>query len=397
MNATVFLRPAIVVAVSLLAATSSAVEQRKPGTQVLGSCAAFSQQGKTAAVTFDDSSVALEITDSSGKSSHLVLPLWYDTQMFNGPLSPISPTACDAHFDEEGDLVAVAVANRRVVLADVNTMKWVGDWDEGIAGIANPTLVGFLEGTKSLVIAGEPHPEDGNGIHWGLYVSALFNSSGRQLMPSHIQRYAPDGHIFPRFPDAIHNRLWVFRCEPVDAPISRQPPCPIMSTDLTDNRLQPTEFVPPTQGWKREDLWFSTTAFVAPADNLIVLGEGTAIWSIDTNAQMVRRYVLPRQPHFPSFEQIYRPVALSHDGQFMAVAVARSRVAFPFIVDNYVFQGVDIDIIQIDPLRLVEVYHCGRTEFMPGFAIDHRQGKVTILLYRNNRWERKEVNVASLH
>ena len=389
------LRTVIVLLISLLATGSSLANQNhKPGGNVLGACATFAADGKAAVVTFDTTNVSVDITDPSGKSSHLSLPLRYQTVITNRSLYPGSPNACDAYFDREGDLVAIGIDNLQVSVADVKTMKWIGDWDAANAGIASPSLAGFLEGTTSLVVVGEPPAEGGKGIHWGLYATALFDPSGKQLIPLRIQRYAPDGHLFRRFADASHNRLWVFRCEPVNAPMSRQPLCPVASTSITGNQPWSPEFVPSIQGWSRDNLWFPPSAFVAPDLNLIVFGEGTTVWAVNKEAQAIRRYVLPRRPHFPSFEQIDGRAALSSDGQVVAVAVNRSRLAFPFLVDNYVFQGTDIAVIQIDPLRLLGVLRYGRTAYAPGFAIDHRQGRVTVLVYRHNRWERDEVNGA---
>jgi len=388
------------VGLSLLATTCLADQNHNLGGNVLGACATFAADGKSAAVTFDANSLSLDITDPLGKSSHLSIPLRYKLQITNRSLYPGSPNACDVYFDREGDLVAIGIDNLQVGIADVKTMEWIGDWDEANAGIASPSFAGFIEGTNSLVVAGEPPAEDSKGIHWGLYATAVFDPSGKQLTPLRIQRYAPDGHMFRRFADGGHNRLWVFRCELVDAPMSRQPLCPVASTSLTGNQ-QPSspEFVPSMQKWNRVDLWFYPSAFAAPDLNTIVFGEGTTIWAVNTEAQTIHRLVLPKRPHFPSFEEIGDQVALSPDGQVVAVTVNRSRLAFPFLVDNYVYQGTDIAVIQIDPLRLLGVLRYGRTVYAPtvqgpkpGFAIDHRQGRVTALVYRHGRWEREEFN-----
>lgn len=390
------LRTMIVLLIPLLATTSLADQERKPGGNVLGACATFAADGKAAVVTFDTTNVSLDITDLSGKSSHLSLPLRYKTQITNRSLYPGSPNACDTYFDREGELVAISIDNLQVGVADVKTLKWIGDWDEANAGFASPSLDGFLEGTTSLVVVGEPSAEDGKGIHWGLglYATALFDPSGKQLMPLQIQRNAPDGHIFLRFADGSHNRLWVFRCEIVDAPMSRQPLCPVASTSITGNQPWSPEFAPSIQGLNPVDLWFHPIAFVAPDLDLIVFGQGTTVWAVNTEAQAIRRYVLPRRHFFPNFEEIDGRAALSSDGQVVAVAVNRYRLAFPFLVDNYVFQRTDIAVIQIDPLRLLGVLRYGRTAYAPGFAIDHRQGRVTVLVYRHGRWERDEVHGA---
>lgn len=388
-------RTSIILLALLVPTTSPARNKPEVRGKVLGACATFAADGTSAAVTFDATRVSLEITDPSGKSSHLSLPLRHTTQITNRSLYPGSPNTCDAYFDREGDLVAIGIDNLQIGVADVKAMQWVGDWGvEADAGIASPSLAGFLAGTTSLVVVGEPPAEGGKGIHWGLYATALFDPSGKQLMPLHIQRYGEDGDLFRRFADARHNRLWVFRCEPVDAPMSRQPLCPIASTSLTGNEPSLPEFVPSMQGRKRTDLWFYPSAFVVPDPNMIVFGEGTTFWAVNMASQIIHRFALPRRPHFPSFEEMDGRTALAPDAQVVAVAVNRSRLAFPFLVDNYVFQGTDIAVIQIDPLRLLGVLQYGRTAYAPGFAIDHREGRVTALVYRRDRWERDEMTAA---
>ena len=380
---------------TFLATTSLAEYNRKPGGDVLGACATFAADGSSAAVTFDATNISLDITDSSAKNSHLTLPLRYNTGFaYPSPL-PEFRTSCDAYFDRAADLIAIGVG-RQVGVADVKTMKWVGDWDilELMPESHRSSLAGFLEGTTSLVVVGEPLAEGGKGTHWGLLAVALFDPSGKQLMPLRIQRYAPDEQQFHRFADASHNRLWVFRCEPVDRPMSRQPLCPVAATSITENQPWSPEFVPSMQEWKRTDLWFYPSAFATSDPNMIVFGEGTTIWAVNTQSQTIHRFVLPMRPHSPGFGQIDRRVALSPDGQVLAVQVDRSRLAFPFLVDNYVFQGSDIAVIQINPFRLLGVLRYGNTAYAPGFAIDHRQGRVTALVYRHGRWERDEVSGA---
>lgn len=376
------------------ALSQSGDQNRKPDGSVLGACATFAADGKSAAVTFDATNISLDVTDYSGKNSHLSLPLRYKTQITNRSLYRGFHNTCDAYFDREGDLVAISIDNLQVGVADVKMMKWIGDWDEANAGIAAPSLAGFLEGTTSLIVGGEPPPEDGKGIHWGLYATALFDPSGKQLMPLRIQRYAPDGHIYPRFADAGHNRLWVFRCEPVSGPMSRQPLCPVASTSITGDQPWSPEFVPSTQGGKRAGLWFYPTSFAALDLNMIVFAEGTTIWAVNPQSQTIHRFDLPRRPRFPSFEVIYGKAALSPDGQLVAVTVERGRLAFPFLTENEVSQGTHIAVIQINPFRLLGVLPYGRAPYTPGFAIDYREGRVTVLVYRHDHWERDEVHGA---
>jgi hypothetical protein len=363
------------------------------GGKVLGACAAFGADGGSAAVTFDAANVALDISSASGQDWHLNLPLLNKEQITLRSQSPGEPNSCDVYFDHADDLVAVCIDELQIAVAELKTMKWVGNWQvEADTGIALPSLAGFLQQTRSLVVAGELPAQGGKGTHWGLYATALFDPSGKQLAPLHVQRYAPDGHMFRRFADPKHDLLWVFRCEPVDAPMSRQPLCPIVSMSLTGSQQSLSEFAPSTQGRKRTDLWFYPRMLVAPDSSLIEFGEGTHVWTVDLRRRMIDLLAFPRQPHFPQFEYIEGRATLAPDGQAMAIAVGRSRLAFPFLVDNYVFQGTDIAIIQTNPLRFLGLLRYGRTAYAPAFAIDHHQGRITVLMYCHDRWERAELH-----
>ena len=116
------LRTVIVSLISLLVTTSLADQKGKRGGDVLGACATFAADGRSAAVTFDATDVSLDIVDPAGKSSHLSLPLRYKTQITNRSLygGSFNPSACDAYFDREGDLVAIDIDNLEVGVACEN-------------------------------------------------------------------------------------------------------------------------------------------------------------------------------------------------------------------------------------------------------------------------------------
>src|ERR1019366_908663 len=121
-------RTAIILLAFLGSTTPLTDKNREVGAKVLGACAAFATDGGSAAATFNDTKISLDVTDPTGKASHLTLPLRYRAQI-NGP---ILSTTCDTYFDRVGDLVAIGISSGcgqlQVAVADLKAMKWIGDW-----------------------------------------------------------------------------------------------------------------------------------------------------------------------------------------------------------------------------------------------------------------------------
>jgi hypothetical protein len=61
-------------------------------------------------------------------------------------------------------------------------------------------------------------------------------------------------------------------------------------------------------------------------------------------------------------------------------------------MDNYVYKGTDIAVVRVSPLQLLEILPHEGAPGPVAFAVDHRQGRVTVLYYRQDRWERHELD-----
>jgi hypothetical protein len=366
--------------------------------QILGACAAFASDGTSAAASIDANSILLEIAQPAGSVSHLSQPLHNSIAMPQPERS--APYVCNIYVDRKGDLVAVGIAGRfpaegqlQVTVADLKTLTWIGDWVVvRESGFYSPSLAGFFEETTSLAVTGEPSTSDGR-IQHGSFATLLFDPTGKQLTPMPTTRiYAHETDVFPKYADARHNRLWFFRCEAVSAPMSRQPLCPVGSVTLARDELASPEFTPSVHGKKRTDIWFLPQSFAAPDSDTILVAEGTTLWHVGMQAQTVDSLVLPKRVRYPKFEEIHGTAAISPDGQVIAVPLNLYSLAFPYLVDNYVYKGTDIAVVRVRPLRLLAILpHKGA----PGpiaFAVDHRQGQVTILFYRKDHWERHELD-----
>jgi hypothetical protein len=385
-----------------------------PRQEALCACAAFAPDGMAAAATINGAEVSVECTDAAGRISHIRFPLQY----------PASPQQlgysvhgqlyfCEIHFSEAGDLAAIGVmsnlhfnvptAQLQVAVVDIKSMKLIANWTiERDAQILSPVMAGFVEGTQSLVVAGVA-PADKDKRIWkgGLLAAALYSLDGKPIILIHTLRHLEDGvgsPYYPKFIDAVHNRLWTAPCHIVSATMSHQTLCPIEAMNLMENQSPPLTFTPSLEGKKRADLWFFPRSFVAQDADTIVFGEGAKVWRVNIRKQTVDRFDIPNRRHYPHFDQIGGPAAISPDGQVIAMPRQKSRLAFPFIVDNYVYQGTDLMVIRQDPFKLLGIFPVGRTFSLeyrsgntPAFAIDHRQGKTIVLLYRKDRWVRHEI------
>ena len=110
-------------------------------------------------------------------------------------------------------------------------------------------------------------------------------------------------------------------------------------------------------------------------------------------AHTVDRLVLPKRMHFPQFEGVYTASAISPDGQIIAVPLNLHALRFPYLADNYVYKGTDIAVIRVRPLLTPRDLAAQKAR--PGplrSPLTITREKVTILVYRRNHWDRRELD-----
>lgn len=310
-------------------------ERRPVLRPVLGACATFAPDGTSVGVSIDADNVSLEIAGPSGAVSHLSVAL-------SQSITVTSPERgatyrCNTYVDPAGGMVAVGITRRfppndrlQIAVADLKARTWIGNWEVvgRESGFYSPSLAGFLEGTGSLAVTGEPPATNGRGMQHGSFATLLFDSTGKQLVPVPITRiYAHETDLFPTYVDARHNRLWFVRSDPISEPYSRQPLSPVGSVTLVGDELKSSEFTPSIQGKKRSDLWFLPGTFASPDSNTILMAAGNTVWHVDMHAQTVDHLALPKRAHFPRFDEIHGAAAISLDGQVIAVPLTRHAVA----------------------------------------------------------------------
>jgi len=112
------------------------------------------------------------------------------------------------------------------------------------------------------------------------------------------------------------------------------------------------------------------------------------VWRVDLKSQSVEKLALP-QARTPSGQQVRDIDHLSPDGQVFAIQ--RKRFSYG-LFDNFKYQGDEIAVVQVHPLKLLGVIRPKHETSIKGFAVDHRDGKVTLLGYWDDQWQREQLN-----
>jgi hypothetical protein len=246
---------------------------------------------------------------------------------------------------------------------------------------SSANLAGFLGDTQSVVVIQNWNSSESESI-----ATLLFSTGGEQLPTQPPLRAFPETTL-PFYADASNDRLWVFHCTVISARASQQPFCPIDETNLSGEQALSAKFDPSRSGLKRADLWELPHTFAAPDHNTVLIAGSDTVWRVDMDTQRLTRFVLP--DHFLKWN-FEHDGTISPDGAVFGFLFGQYRIAFPYIVDNYVSEGDDVVFLQVNPLRLLGVIRRGGVKYTRGLSIDHRNGKTTILVYRQDHWERHD-------
>jgi len=406
----VVLRPApmclhilILVCVLIPGAASSAEAHPESTANILSSCATFASNGSSAFAAVETTGISLEIADAGGRTSHMNLPLRYPAlvQPANPAVSRRNWT-CAIYFNHQSDVVALAVGSKfgqpevthfQVGTADLKTAKWIASFSaEPKLNFFPLSLAGFLGDTNSLVISGTITGKGGTE-QGDLPASLELSVFGEPLSSEPIARRPTETtDAFRSYADAGHNRLWLFLCSYTRTKPYHVPLCPVSVASLVGEDTSATVLEPRNYSGKRNDLWMWPSAFAAPDSNTVIVAETVAgedtVWRVDMQKRSVDRFALPHK-HFVGYNGLHN-AALSPDGEVLAILLDQIDLGFPYLVDNYVFKGTDVAVMQVRPFRLLGLIPHKDSGYTGGLAVDHREGKATVLVYREGHLERRE-------
>jgi len=360
---------------------------------VLAACSAFAPDGTSAMATITGDTLELTVADLSGQNSKLTLPLKHRAQQsqLDNPAERWRVYNCSLFFTSTSGLVAVGITTEseppqrlQVAVADFRTAKWLSDFGveprKELGSIAD--LAGFLGDTDSVVVIRNWNSSGSESI-----ATLLFSTRGEQLPTQPPVRVLSET-LLPFYADPRHNRLWVFHCTVISARASRQPFCPVDETNLAGEQVLSAKFDPSRSGLKRTDLWELPHTFAAPDQNTVLIAGSDTVWRVEMDTQQLIRFGLPKD-HFLKWN-FEHDGTISPDGVAFGFLFGQYRIAFPYIVDSYVSEGDDVVVLQVNPLRLLGVVGRNGVKYTRGLSIDHRNGKTTVLAYRQDHWERHD-------
>src|SRR5438445_2411026 len=367
-------------------------------TSEAGSCAAFATDGTSAAATYDDKSLSLEITDPAGKTAHLSSATLRPLNPYYVPDRESAPETCRIFFDGMGDWVALGISPRpvagaslEVAVADLKSAAWVGHFVvQPLISLDTPALWGFLQGTESLVITRQvgTSTDTEKGL---LYGSFLFATAGENLSAAPTITWRIPGRTAWNsfYADAAHGRL-LAPCGLYEARLSGQPFCAISSRSLTtEDDRNSIVFNPGDHGLERQETWMKPGAAAFPNSNTIVMAETVArvdtIWRVDMGEQTVQRLVVPHRAHFPNSDWS-EAGSLSPDGQIAAMSFDQNTGNFPYVTEGAHWSGKHIAIVRVQPLETLKMFPSGGAQRISAFAVDHRLGKIVLMIFRDKRW-----------
>lgn len=273
----------------------------------------------------------------------------------------------------------------QILIADLKETKWLSDFgvEGGNEGSSRLRLAGFLKDTKSVVVVRSSNTSDRQGEISVLLFSELgervsSQPPGRSFTPS----------VPPFYADARNNRLWIFHCTLISARASQQPFCQIDATTLAGTQESDATFDPSHSGMKRSELWEMPHTFAAPDQRSVLIAASDTVWRVDIDTQRLARFVLPHA-HFLKWN-FEHDGTIFPDGAVFGLLMGQYRIAFPYMVDNYVSEGDDVVVLQVNPLRLLGVVRRDGVKYTRGLSIDHRNGTTTVVVYRRDQWQRYE-------
>ena len=360
---------------------------------VLAACSAFAPDGTSAMATITGDTLELTVGELSAQNSKLTLPLKYRAQesQLENTASRWRAYDCSLFFNGTSGLVAVSITTEsetphrlQVAVADFRTAKWLSDFGveprKELGSRAN--LAGFLRDTHSIVVIRSWNSSGSESI------ATLLLSTGGEQLPTQPPVRLLSEDLLPFYADPHNNRLWVFHCTVISARASQQPFCPIDETNLAGEQALSAKFDPSRSGLKRTDLWELPHTFAAPDQNTVLIAGSDTVWRVDMDTQRLTRFVLPHD-HFLKWN-FEHDGTISPDGAVFGFLFGQYRIAFPYMVDNYVFEGDDVVLLQVNPLGLLGVVRRDGVKYTRGLSIDHRNGKTTVLAYRQDHWERHD-------
>lgn len=318
--------------------------------------------------------------------------------------------SCTVSADTTNHLAAVGIpvlvskagkVTRETFLAVINldAHEWgphrlVGDSNKTVMF---PQLIGFLDDSDKLLVVTDLLFYDGPAR----FDSEIIDAATGNIESARAVEMGQFGPIWKFFFDARNNCVWV------ESGHEKSRRHTLQAVSLSDvQRLGPNVDLTKLKHdhWLAD--WGRVNAMAFPSPNMIIFADTGAsmgfepshLWVMDLSNGSVRIVDLPKDTGevllhglgFSWFEDVDSPAVLSPDGRFVAVPITLTKTGPPYIVDNYISAGVRFVIVDLMRLRILSSVTLKDSRAPLSFALDHRDGKVTLLVNTSDAWKSQE-------
>jgi hypothetical protein len=377
-------------------------------------CSTFTSEGTALTATVVGADIGVEITPLTKSTLTIHLPL----NEAGVRLSPGAATQlCSIFISTSNRLAAIGLRDFLqkdgerergilVVLVDLQLNQF--DEHYFVPSRQNPGshagLVGFLEDSESLVIdtssSFEPAPE----VEFEIIDTS--NGSVRKVSRD-LDRFAPIRYLFC---DTRDNLLWIELDPTSDNHRNLKSPL-VLSVSLTGaEKLGPSVDSGKLHHEHAIAKWVTPPAVAFPTPTSIVFAEtgwsagvGSGhLWHVDLALGSIRVVDLHKDIGeallhglgLTWFEDVGSPAVLSPDGLFVAIRIRLTTTGPPYIVDSYISKGSRLVVVDLHRMRVVSSISPEHDREPVSFSLDHRDGKVTLLVNWKDGWKRLQFSDA---
>jgi hypothetical protein len=370
-------------------------------------CSAFTSDGKSLTTSAIGSDLRLEITPLSNSTITLHLSLngagLAETASFGPKSCGISFSSSNRHAAIGMDVVKQGGEKKGGILIalvnlETNQLENEHYVESRQISWSFPRLAGFLGDSETLVVLIDTVLYSSNNV-----VAEIMDvSNGRVKMTTHdLGMFAPVTRVFFDTPGSL---VWV-ELDPSSNNHRKSKSPTLQSIYLTDDeKLGPSIDFANLHHEHHIPKWVTPAAVAFPTRTTVVLAESgwsagfgpSHLWVADLSSGSVRGLGLPRDIGaallhglgLTWFEDVKAPAVLSPDGRFIVIPIELTTIGPPYIVDNYVNKGSRLVIVDLQHLRILSSISPEHNREPVGFALDHRDGKVTLLVNWHEGWKR---------
>ena len=371
-------------------------------------CSAFTFDGESITVTAVSSDLWLEITPLSESKIKLHLAL---NEAHLRETLIVGPQSCGISLSASNRRAAIGirdVTDRQsqkksgifVVLVNLETNQFESQhFVESRHGPESvPRLAGFLGNTESLLVVTDAAFYQPANIA----VTIIDTTNGEVKNTTRdLNQFAP---VIRVFFDTRNDLIWV-EMEPSSNRHQTSQSPTLQSISLTDDvKLGPAVDLANLHSQHAIPKWVTPPAVAFPSATSVVLAETgwslgfgpSHLWVADLASGSLRVLGLPKDIGaallhglgLTWFEEVKGPAVLSPDGRFVAVPIGLTTTGPPYIVDNYIDKGSRLVIVDLQHLRILSSISPEHNREPVSFALDHRDGKVTLLVNWQEGWNR---------